>query len=381
VTNLERCLKTVAGEETDIVPAYTPTIACDVAGKILGREVHTGSPSLAYAGAKAWLQGAQAHAEFHNSVTDNLIELNRTLEIEVIRYGARGNLRPTREIDEYTFLCGDPEGVHQVWRWDPEVMNLCRIRNTAPVVPPEDWPEYVKGRVRGVDEAVAAIKDTYGQWEAELQKRLGDEMLVIASGGGFSVGVDEASLMACVLAAGAVGDLLDCQLELNLARAETLARRGLKVQYGGGDMADKNGPLYSPSVFRELILPRLTKFAARCRELGIHHFWRTDGRLWPVCDMIFVEAGVPGYGEVDFDAGMDAASIRARYPELVIWGNISGDRLRRGTASEVYDHCMAALEGSGGRAYFHGCSNTILPGTPPENVLAMMRTRDDFGTA
>ena len=378
MTNLDRCLKTIAGRATDRVPAYTPTIACDVARQILDREAHTGSPSLAYASAKAWLQGEQAYDEFQDSVTEDLIDLNRALGIEVIRYGLRGGLKPTRQIGEHTFLCGDPDGVHQVWRWDPKVMNLCRTKSTAPVVQPEDWPAQVEKRTRGVEDAVAAIRETCGRWEAELQERLGDEMLVIAAAGGFSLGVDEPSLMACVLEPGAVGDLLDCQLELNIARAETLAGRGLMVQYGGGDMADKNGPLYSPSVFRELILPRLTKFIARCRELGVHHFWRTDGRLWPVTDMIFVEAGVPGYGEVDFDAGMDAATIRERYPELVIWGNISGDRLRRGSRSEVHDHCLAVLEGSGGRAYFHGCSNTVLPGTPVENVLAMMQTRDDF---
>ena len=116
------------------------------------------------------------------------------------------------------------------------------------------------------------------------------------------------------------------------------------------------------------------------REINEHTFLcgDPDGRLWPVTDMIFVEARVPGYGEVDFEAGMDAAAIRARYPELVIWGNISGDRLRRGSQSEVHDHCMTVLEGSAGQAYFHGCSNTVLPGTPVENVLAMMRTRDGF---
>jgi hypothetical protein len=39
---------------------------------------------------------------------------------------------------------------------------------------------------------------------------------------------------------------------------------------------------------------------------------------------------------------------------------------------------MDLLEASHGRGYFHGCSNTILPGTPPENVRAIMKARDDF---
>jgi uroporphyrinogen decarboxylase len=143
-------------------------------------------------------------------------------------------------------------------------------------------------------------------------------------------------------------------------------------------MADKNGPLYSPRMFRELLLPRLRKLADRCNELNLHYVWRTDGNLWPVCDMIFEEAGVPGFGEVDRDASMELGKIRKRYPDVVVWANASGGFMRRRGREEVYDHCVRILEESEGRRYFHGVSNTILPGTPPENVWAMMEARNDF---
>ena len=203
-------------------------------------------------------------------------------------------------------------------------------------------------------------------------------MMVVAGGGGFSVGVDEASLMACALEPGAVGDILDCQLEVALAQAESLAARGIKVVLGGGDMADKNGPMYSPRMFRDLMLPRLKVFSARCQELGVHYVWRSDGNIWLVSDMVFLEAAIPGYGEVDYDASMEMRTIRERYPNLVVWANVSADVLCRGSREQVYDHCTEILEGSGGRGYFHGCSNAVLPGTPPENVWAMMEARDDY---
>lgn len=94
--------------------------------------------------------------------------------------------------------------------------------------------------------------------------------------------------------------------------------------------------------------------------------------------MLFREAGIPGFGEVDFDATMTTMRVRARYPDLVIWANLSSDLLRRGTVEDTYRHSMELLEASKGRGYFHGCSNTVLPGTPPENVRAMMKARDDF---
>jgi hypothetical protein len=203
-------------------------------------------------------------------------------------------------------------------------------------------------------------------------------MMVVAGGAGLSLGADEPHLLAAALEPGAVEDILDCDLAVGLAQVEAIADRGIKAVLGGGDMADKNGPLYSPEMFRRLMLPRWKKLAACCRERGLHYVWRSDGNLWKVSDMLFRESGMPGFGEVDYDATMTLARVRARYPDLVIWANLSGDLLRRGTADEAYRHSMEQLEASGGRGYFHGCSNTVLPGTPPENVGAMMKARDDF---
>jgi hypothetical protein len=118
----------------------------------------------------------------------------------------------------------------------------------------------------------------------------------------------------------------------------------------------------------------------------LHYVWRTDGKIWSVSDMIFApsegdtgeSAGVPGYGEVDYEASMQMGRIRKRYPDLVVWANVSADVLRRRSRDEVYEHSIQILEGSQGRGYLHGCSNAVLPGTPVENVWAMMQARDDF---
>ncbi|MDA0747648.1 MAG: hypothetical protein O2954_14090, partial [bacterium] len=88
--------------------------------------------------------------------------------------------------------------------------------------------------------------------------------------------------------------------------------------------------------------------------------------------------GMPGYGEVDWEASMQMGAIREEYPDLVVWTNVSVDLLCRGTRDEVYAHSMQILEESEGCGYFHGASNAILPGTPPENVWAMMEARNDF---
>jgi hypothetical protein len=378
MTPYDRCLATTEGCVPDRVPAYTPTICCDVASQILGREVHTGGPSLWYAEARAWMAGENAHAEFEQRYEQDLLDLHRALGMEVFRYGWRRNVRPTAQVDAHTFLYGDPDGAHQIWRWDTDVLNFVQVIDTAPPRQPEDWPALARHFQQRTDTRARAAREQAGVAEAQLQRCLGSEMMVVAGGGGLSVGHDEASLMACALQPDAVADILDCQLEVALAQMEGIAARGIKVVLGGGDMADKNGPMYSPAMFRRLILPRLKVLAARCNELGLHYVWRTDGKIWLVSDMIFCEAGVPGYGEVDHDAGMYTGAIRRRYPDLVLWGTISADLLRRASPEEVYRQCRQAIADSGGTRYFHGCSNAVLPDTPPENVWAMMRAREDY---
>lgn len=378
MTPYERCMAAIEGRMPDRVPAYTPSIACDVASSILGREAHTGSPTLWYAAAKAWLAGENAYADFRQKHEEDIIELNRALGIEIIRYPWLLSIKPVMQLDEYTFLSGVPDGVHQIWRWDEASMNFCKTKDTTPKRRPEDWQKLAKQRLKTVSVSAERARKNAGIRESKLQKRLGDEMMVVAGGGGLSVGLDEVSLMACIMEPGAVGDMLDCQLEVALAQMEGIAERGIKVVLGGGDMADNKGPIYSPQVFRDLILPRLKKLAALCKKLGLHYVWRTDGNTWLVSDMIFDEAGVPGYGEVDRDATMETGKIRDKYPDVVLWANASGDALRRRSCEEVYDYCMTILNESGGKRYFHGVSNTILPGTRQENVWAMMKARDDF---
>jgi uroporphyrinogen-III decarboxylase len=166
------------------------------------------------------------------------------------------------------------------------------------------------------------------------------------------------------------------QAEAVIRSAEALAASGLpRVMLGGGDMADNRGPVYSVKCFREIVLPAYRRLLARCAELGIHYAFRSDGNLWPVADLLFGEAGCPGYGETDRDAGMKLGELRKRFPHLVVWDNVPSSLLQRGTARQVEEECRRILDESGGTGDFHGCSNPTIIGTPPKNIEAMFSVR------
>lgn len=378
MTGRERSLTAIAGGTVDRIPGYTPTVACDVASKLLGRDVSTGSSRMWFRAAQALLKGPDAFAEFDAAVDHDLLELARFMKEDAIRRGWRNERKPTRQLDEHTMLYGDPDGVWERWEFDVRSQTYGMMETNAKPIEPEDWPEKARKAAAALPAQLERIRSSHGAWEEAMQKKVGDEFLVLGVGGSLSVGVDEASMMACVLEPGAVADLLDCQLELAKASADACKARGIKVMLGGGDMADNSGTMYSPAIFRELVLPRLKAFTKYCRQLDLHYVWRSDGKVWEISDDLFIDAAIPGYGEVDFNATMTSAELRKRYPELVIWANCGGDLIRRDTAEAVYAHGMAVLQGGGATRHFFGCSNTILAGTPVENVLALIRAHEDF---
>ena len=376
LTGRSRCLAAIAGEKPDRLPNYTPTVACETASRMLGRPVHTGTGSLWRAEAEALLRGDHAFADFEAAVDEDLLALARLMKTDAIRYGWRMSRKPTKKLDENTFLYGDPDGIWEMWTYDPASGNYGMIETNAAPAEPEDWPEKARRAAASLERDVENVRCNAGRWEEAMQKRVGDEFLVLGTGGSFSVGVTEAALMACLLEPGAMADLLDCQLEIAKAAADAAAERGIAAILGGGDMADNGGTMYSPELFRELMLPRLRAFCRYCRGRGVHYIWRSDGKLWDIADDLFLDAGIPGYGEVDFLATMTAADLRRRYPEIVLWANVSGDILCRGSVEKVRRHVEEVLRGGGATRHFFGCSNTILAGTPLENIQAFLETAD-----
>jgi len=107
----------------------------------------------------------------------------------------------------------------------------------------------------------------------------------------------------------------------------------------------------------------------------MYYLFASDGDLWPVADDLFGKSGVDGYYEIDGRAGMDLRKLRERFPDLVLIGNISSHTLSQGTRDDVIAETLSCLrEAKRSRGIIVGCSNYILPYTPKENLMAMIKT-------
>jgi uroporphyrinogen decarboxylase len=327
--------------------------------------------------------GEQAHAEFEEQLYQDVVELFRALDLDMLHPPWRKSERPALQLDEYTFVYGDPDGDHDVYRHDPvaKTFGVSSQVRKRPMASPDELEPGVEAQEAASD--AFTVGDPWGAAGAmgRMQREFGDEYEV-TGGVGISIPLNETWLTACAVRPDLVARSLDAQLVRACRQLEAQAAIGLKVIWGGGDLADKNGPVYGPRIFRQLVLPRAQKLVRKCEALGLWYVYRTDGNLWPIEREFFVDSGIHGYGEIDHDAGMELSRLKPLHGDRVtFWGNVpTGSVLYRGSERQVREFTRQLIDvAATGGGFILGTSNSVLPGTPAKNVVALFDDGRKYG--
>lgn len=132
------------------------------------------------------------------------------------------------------------------------------------------------------------------------------------------------------------------------------------------DMAFKNGPLISPALFREFMLPYYQEMTDYFRSFGVDLcIVDSDGDSAPLIPC-FVEGGINGLLPLEVAADMDARALREAYPELRLLGGVDKRALARGPEAIDADleQRMRGVVGQG--RYLPGVDHHV----PPDVSLA-----------
>ncbi len=151
-------------------------------------------------------------------------------------------------------------------------------------------------------------------------------------------------------------------------------RAGAEVVCLGDDYASNQGPLFSPAMFRQFVLPYLQRVIDAIHEEGALAVKHSDGYLWPILDDI-VNTGADGLNPIEPTAGMALAEVKAAYGDRIcLIGNIDcGELLSHGTIPEVEAAVREALRvGAPGGRFILASSNSIHASVKPENYRAML---------
>jgi len=143
------------------------------------------------------------------------------------------------------------------------------------------------------------------------------------------------------------------------------------------DLAWKQGPLFSPKMFRELFLPRMKRAAEKIKIPWIYH---SDGNLLPILDDLLT-LGMNGLANIEPNA-MDIVALKKRYGRRIcLVGNIDLHyTLTQGTPEETEAEVKKRIAEVGpGGGYILASSNSLTAYCKPENVLAMNRAVLKYG--
>lgn len=147
------------------------------------------------------------------------------------------------------------------------------------------------------------------------------------------------------------------------------------------DLAGQIGPLISPQTYRALIKPaHALQFEAIRERTSAKIFYHSDGALMPLIDDL-IEIGVEILNPIQPLPGrMDPEDLKKRHGDrLIFHGGVDVQSLLPlGDPEQVRASVRHYYEVLGTDRYIMAPANTVLPGTPPENIVAAFRAAGDL---
>ena len=170
--------------------------------------------------------------------------------------------------------------------------------------------------------------------------------------------------------------VLDRYCDWTVTVAERVCKMGFDVFASTDDMAFNSAPFFSPTVFREVVLPRYKRVAEKITLPWIIH---SDGNILPFLDDL-LNLGISGLHPVEKGA-MDIRALKKRYGgRLCLLGNIDLNILGIGTPQEVEAEVRGLIRDVGpGGGYIVTSGNSLAGYLKPENVIALSEAVQKYG--
>jgi len=173
--------------------------------------------------------------------------------------------------------------------------------------------------------------------------------------------------------------VIEKMTDFNIELIKMVVDAGADMIVSNGDIAEKNGPMVSPRYFSKIFLPNMKRERDTANRKGVKFVKHTDGDLNPIMEGL--ANTVDGLHSLDPSANMDIAHIKKKYGKrLVLMGNVSVDKLCRGTKEEIVKdtrECIRVAAPEGG--YFLNSSNTWYADAKLENCMTMVETGRKYG--
>ena len=174
-----------------------------------------------------------------------------------------------------------------------------------------------------------------------------------------------------------VHELMDRMEEYTLPLIECVLEYPVDALWTTGPVCMNQGPMYSPQIHNEFILPRIEKMMELVRPSGVPVILHADGDVSAFLDWIIATKFAGLHPIEPGDGLLDIYDLKERYGEKIcLCGNIdNAGVLTNGTTDEVRADVLEHLERlSRGGGYVCGSSHEITDITSFENFRALAET-------
>ena len=178
-----------------------------------------------------------------------------------------------------------------------------------------------------------------------------------------------------------LGEMMDLHLQTTMMWIEAGVAAGVDI-FG----YSVNGyEIYSPSIYRDHIVPQARKINARIREVGKLSWWHCCGKFQNIVDKglwaqmhpdVMESYSPPPCGDIT-----DVRRVREATDVLASRGAMPVDTLWRCTPEEIKARTREIIEAMRGKRHMLGGTDQLLPGTPRRSLEAMRDAVVEAGMA
>jgi uroporphyrinogen decarboxylase len=175
-----------------------------------------------------------------------------------------------------------------------------------------------------------------------------------------------------------VHKLLQARTEWCIAMYRKAISLGIDVAVLGDDAGHNQGPMISPRMWREFILPYHRRIV---EELDVPVIWHSDGAIESLLPMA-IEAGFVGVHALEPTAGIDLGKVKREFgQDLVLIGNVDVTVLCNSDLGAVREEVTRCIQqGAAGGGYMIASCNSIFKGMNPASVVEMFRYAGEIGS-
>jgi len=178
-----------------------------------------------------------------------------------------------------------------------------------------------------------------------------------------------------------VREMFDAAAELAAQMIELTVggERVIDGLFVGGDIAYKNGMLFSPRMYRDLLMPGHMRIFEAARKAKLPIIYHSDGNVREALPLL-IEAGITAIQPLEVNAGNDVREFKREFgKDVAFMGNIGVGAMSAGKKEieeEVRSKVTVAKKGGG---YVYWSDHSVPPSVSFENYKYVIEMVQKYG--